>query len=307
MAAALLAALAGAGGALFSRRRPAGIPSRQLAADCPRPFLRDQNRIANAELRRLRRSAQQKTVLARSVAELLPSMPEALVWQAEKALAEVGVRAIVPDGEPFDAAAHHIVGTEPVPRAAGKNIVARTVRPGYADDEKILVYPKVVVYADDTTGGHHERCRGPDSGTPAASRAGVARRGPARPGRGRRRSHSRDDLVTVLDSIPEISADRPIRVIVAGSLKRGKSTLVNTLVGRPLLSPVGVDVTTACWLEIGYGEEEATALIANAQSPGQPTRRPIDITEVERYVALDCVAEPVLGVEVRVSSACSGT
>ena len=116
-------------------------------------------------------------------------------------------------------------------------------------------------------------------------------------------AHGRDDLVTVLDSIPEISADRPIRVIVAGSLKRGKSTLVNTLVGRPLLSPVGVDVTTACWLEIGYGEEEATALIANAQSPGQPTRRPISITEVERYVALDCVAEPVLGVEVRVSSA----
>jgi hypothetical protein len=116
-------------------------------------------------------------------------------------------------------------------------------------------------------------------------------------------AHSRDDLVTVLDSIPEISADRPIRVIVAGSLKRGKSTLVNTLVGRPLLSPVGVDVTTACWLEIGYGEDQATVLLADAQSPGEPTRRPIDITEVERYAALDSVAEPVLGVEVRVKSA----
>jgi Dynamin family len=114
--------------------------------------------------------------------------------------------------------------------------------------------------------------------------------------------HGRDDLVTILDSIPEITADRPIRVIVAGSLKRGKSTLVNTLVGRPLLSPVGVDVTTACWLEIGYGEEQATALIANAWSPGEPIRRPIAITEVERYVALDCVTEPVLGVEVRVES-----
>jgi signal recognition particle receptor subunit beta len=115
-------------------------------------------------------------------------------------------------------------------------------------------------------------------------------------------AHNRDDLVTVLDSIPEISADRPIRVIVAGSLKRGKSTLVNTLVGRPLLSPVGIDVTTACWLEVGYGEDQATALIADARSPGQPTRRPIDLTEVERYVALDCIAEPVLGVEVRVKS-----
>ena len=80
-------------------------------------------------------------------------------------------------------------------------------------------------------------------------------------------AHSREDLVTVLDGIPDITVDQPIRVIVAGSLKRGKSTLVNTLVGRPLLSPVGIDVTTACWLEIGYGEDQATVLIANAH-PG---------------------------------------
>ena len=114
--------------------------------------------------------------------------------------------------------------------------------------------------------------------------------------------HNREDLVAVLDGIPDITADDPVRVIVAGSLKRGKSTLVNTLVGRPLLSPVGIDVTTACWVEIGYGDEQATALIANAISPGQPTRRPIDVTEVERYVALDRVSEPVIGVEVRVPS-----
>jgi hypothetical protein len=115
-------------------------------------------------------------------------------------------------------------------------------------------------------------------------------------------AHRRDDLVAILDEIPELAADRPVRVIVAGQLKRGKSTLVNTLVGRPLLSPVGVDVTTACWLEIGYGEDRATALIANGRSPGEPIRRPIAITEVERYVALDCITEPVLGVEVQVDS-----
>ena len=114
--------------------------------------------------------------------------------------------------------------------------------------------------------------------------------------------HNREDLVAVLDDIPDITVDDPVRVIVAGSLKRGKSTLVNTLVGRPLLSPVGIDVTTACWVEIGYGDEQATALIASAISPGQPTRRPIDVTEVERYVALDRVSEPVIGVEIRVPS-----
>lgn len=142
------------------------------------------------------------------------------------------------------------------------------------------------------------------SGVDAGPRSELARRAEAVRARVRKEAagHGRDDLVTILDGIPEITADRPVRVIVAGSLKRGKSTLVNTLVGRPLLSPVGVDITTACWLEIGYGKEQATALIADGQSPGEPIRRPIAIAEVERYVALDYVTEPVLGVEVRVDS-----
>jgi molecular chaperone GrpE (heat shock protein) len=60
----------------------------------------------------------------------------------------------VPDGEPFDAARHYAVGTEPVPPGGGENTIARTLRAGYADDENILVYPKVVVYTD---GGPDER------------------------------------------------------------------------------------------------------------------------------------------------------
>jgi molecular chaperone GrpE (heat shock protein) len=101
----------------------------------------------------LRRTAGQQTALARSVAELVPSMPEAVAWQAEKALAQAGVRRVVPDGEPFNAACHHAVGTEPVPSGVAENTVARTVRPGYSDERDILVYPKVVVYADDAGGG----------------------------------------------------------------------------------------------------------------------------------------------------------
>ena len=158
LGAALLTAVAGVGGALLGRRwtqrdqlpvTSGGRPPVILAG--AEPVARPEP-VASPELRRLRRSAQQKTMLARSVAELLPSMPEALVWQAEKALAEAGVRAIVPDGEPFDAAVHYAVGTEPVPRGGRENTIARTVRPGYADDENILVYPKVVVYADDVAG-----------------------------------------------------------------------------------------------------------------------------------------------------------
>ena len=146
VAAALLGALAWLGGVLFGRRRARWEP--ESVAGLP-PGTEP---VASRELQRLRRDAGQRTVLARSLAELVPSMPDALVWQAREALAEVGVRQVVPDGEPFDPAAHHAVGTEPVPPGGREDIVARTIRPGYADNENILVYPRVVVYADDAGG-----------------------------------------------------------------------------------------------------------------------------------------------------------
>jgi GrpE len=148
LAVAALTFLAGLGSAMLGRRRPRSGPPQFEPDDLPATVPAETELVASRELRHLRLGAQQKAVLARSVAELVPSMPEALSWQAEKALAEVGVRRVVPDGEPFDAAVHHAVGIEPVPRGGRENAVARTLRPGYSDDEKILVYPRVVVYAE---------------------------------------------------------------------------------------------------------------------------------------------------------------
>ena len=112
----------------------------------------------------------------------------------------------------------------------------------------------------------------------------------------------RADLAAVLDDLRTEARDA-IRVVVCGETKRGKSTLVNSLVGRPLLSPVGDDVTTACWLELRHGDrDEAHAVLADPRSLGAPRRVRIDIREVERYAAVQEVADPVLGVEVRVNS-----
>lgn len=149
---ALITALAALVGALFGRRKARWEPLPATVADTTARLPAGTEPVASPELGRLRREADQKKALARRLAELMPGMPEALAWQAQNALAEAGVRAMVPDGEPFDAAVHHAVGTEPVPRGSRANIIARTVRPGYADDETILVYPKVVVYADDADG-----------------------------------------------------------------------------------------------------------------------------------------------------------
>jgi ribosome biogenesis GTPase A len=60
----------------------------------------------------------------------------------------------------------------------------------------------------------------------------------------------RDDLIQLLDDLPAADEAGPIRVVVVGETKRGKSMLLNTIIGRPHLSPVGVDVTTSCWLEV---------------------------------------------------------
>jgi hypothetical protein len=114
------------------------------------------------------------------------------------------------------------------------------------------------------------------------------------------RRAGRDDLLQLLDDLA-VDGSGPLRVVVVGETKRGKSTLLNTLVGRPLLSPIGVDVTTSCWLEVGYGErDEAEVILADPESPASPIRRPCDIREVERFASLRSVVEPVIGVQVRI-------
>lgn len=86
-------------------------------------------------------------------------------------------------------------------------------------------------------------------------------------------------------------------VVVVGEQKRGKSSLVNALVGRHRLLPVDVDVATSVHLCVSYGEQdEAWAL-------GAEPRR-ITFGELAEYAAVDpgtgVEGHPeVTGVEVR--------
>jgi len=94
-----------------------------------------------------------RELLILRLAELMPQLPEGLAWQAANALAAAGVRPVSPDGAPFDPRAHQAVGTEPAPDTGRVDTVARTVRPGYSDGARVVVYPKVVVYADAAPAG----------------------------------------------------------------------------------------------------------------------------------------------------------
>ena len=138
-------ALAATGGLFLGRGRsqPDTVRDARAAIAPVRP-----DPDLDAERQRLRACCQQRSVLARRVAELMPQMPESLAWQATNALNEAGIQVYEPDGEVFDPRVHHAVGNEPVVARGTENTVARTVRPGYRDGQQILVYPKVVVFAD---------------------------------------------------------------------------------------------------------------------------------------------------------------
>ncbi|MFC5750851.1 dynamin family protein [Actinomadura rugatobispora] len=79
--------------------------------------------------------------------------------------------------------------------------------------------------------------------------------------------------------------------IVVGEKKRGKSSLINALVGRPGLLPVEVDVATSVHLAVGYAPEPQAEAVLN----GKPDPVPIGLHEIPAYAALD----PESGAEVR--------
>jgi hypothetical protein len=94
-----------------------------------------------------------------------------------------------------------------------------------------------------------------------------------------------DALDSALDALAALAGpeDRPavaqlqdrlregrLRVLVAGEAKRGKSTLVNALLGRPVL-PSGVTPLTALGTVLRYGREEGvTAFFRDGRAEAGP-------------------------------------
>ncbi|MCX5044852.1 dynamin family protein [Aldersonia sp. NBC_00410] len=66
------------------------------------------------------------------------------------------------------------------------------------------------------------------------------------------------------------------RVVVVGEVKRGKSALVNALVGRRDVSPVDVDVTTSATLHLVAATPDHPAGTADLLFPGRTERVPAD-------------------------------
>jgi hypothetical protein len=106
------------------------------------------------------------------------------------------------------------------------------------------------------------------------------------------------DLATRVRAASPRAVLGPPRVVIAGEEKRGKSSLINALVGRPLLSPVGDDVVTATYVVFLPGDRDrAVAILVDPRS-GRPERVEIGLDELRDYVSVDALHEGVVGAEV---------
>jgi hypothetical protein len=76
-------------------------------------------------------------------------------------------------------------------------------------------------------------------------------------------------------------------LVVVGEKKRGKSSLINALVGCPGLLPVEVDVATGVHLVVHSAEKPG----ARAFLDGDPVGHAIDLAEIAEYAALDPVSQ----------------
>ncbi|MFC6084858.1 dynamin family protein [Sphaerisporangium aureirubrum] len=76
-------------------------------------------------------------------------------------------------------------------------------------------------------------------------------------------------------------------VVVVGEKKRGKSSLINALVGRPDLLPKDVDVATSVHVAVRYGTTERAVVVDDEHPEG----REVPFAEIGEYAALDPVTQ----------------
>lgn len=91
-----------------------------------------------------------------------------------------------------------------------------------------------------------------------------------------------------------------VAVIVAGEMKRGKSSLLNALIGHPGLLPVDADVATAVHLVIRAGEPGVS--VTRRDSDGEMTVTEIDADQLVDYASMggdEALRDGVTSVEVR--------
>lgn len=74
----------------------------------------------------------------------------------------------------------------------------------------------------------------------------------------------REDVAAVVRRAPTQLLTETIEVVVAGESQRGKSRLINAILGQPGLSPVGDASTTGCPIRFEYAEARSASLMTSS-------------------------------------------
>ncbi len=111
----------------------------------------------------------------------------------------------------------------------------------------------------------------------------------------------RPDLVERLDAVGRRLREGAVTVAVVGEFKRGKSTLVNAVIQRPVC-PADVDVVTAVPTLVRYGEQVAVTAYQTQEGQDEPLPRSVSPDQIARVVGEGSGDRSVLthSVEVRV-------
>jgi predicted GTPase len=102
----------------------------------------------------------------------------------------------------------------------------------------------------------------------------------------------RDDLAKRLESEAKRWKEASTNVVVAGDIKRGKSSFINALIGHPGLLPVDADVATSIYLVVRHAEQPEAIIWRKPSDEEPPEPISVSLGELPRYASM--MGEPEL-------------
>ena len=87
--------------------------------------------------------------------------------------------------------------------------------------------------------------------------------------------------------LERLQSPLPPSIVVVGEISKGKSTLINALVGHADLLPVDIDVATGSYVRLSYAETASASVFEF----GTASPIPIDLGQIAEWVSLGASPE----------------
>lgn len=110
-----------------------------------------------------------------------------------------------------------------------------------------------------------------------------------------------DDLTARIEAEATSWKDAEVRVVVAGEIKRGKTSFINAMLGQPGLLPVDADVATSVHLAVRHApslQVEAVRRLPDSEAEERISIRPDQLVDYASMQGKAVLRENVVGVEI---------